>query len=47
MYKNAPVLLLAILVSSHLVQAQSTKIYNDPDADFKTAKELAFDKSRR
>jgi len=40
MYKNAPVLLLAILVSSHLLQAQSTKIYNDPDADFKTAKEL-------
>ena len=40
MYKNAPVLLLAILVSSHFLQAQSTKIYNDPDADFKTAKEL-------
>jgi len=40
MYKNAPVLFLILLFFCKFSYAQSTKIYNDPDADFKTAKEL-------
>ena len=39
-YKKALVLFLSILFFSNLSHAQSTKIYNDPDAAFKTAKEL-------
>jgi TolA-binding protein len=38
-YKK-PATLIYLLLLFHFSQAQSTKIYNDPDADFKQAKEL-------
>src|SRR5215472_10326353 len=38
-YKK-PATLIYLLLLFHFSKAQSTKIYNDPDADFKQAKEL-------